>query len=169
MENLPKDVLLTIFSYVPDRKILRAVSKHFKSILDNSPKLMLKYGLNMNKMDERAKLQSKYHLLKLKELDFEEYKRIHYFQQEQKNEIKEIYIGHGDQIEKSVWFMQGILANFSNLQKLHFGLHMDPGKGGCGILSFLRIKLLPNELSKLESLIIDSHTSLNLDMVRLQK
>ena len=158
IEQLPSHVLAKIFANLSDRKILRAVSKNFKSIIDNNSKLMQKYVLNVSKMPEDAKIQSNYSNLKLEKLNFEEFKSIDLFKVHQKNRIKEININRKGKIQKSIWFLQFIMANFNNLQTLVLDLKKNPDSDE--LISSIKFKLLPNELSKLESLSINSDIDL---------
>jgi hypothetical protein len=157
IEQLPSHVLAKIFANLSDRKILRAVSKNFKSIIDNNSKLMQKYVLNVSKMPEDAKIQSNYSNLKLK-LNFEEFKSIELFKVHQKNRIKEINIKRKGDIQKSIWFLQFIMAYFNNLHTLVLDINKKPDSDG--LISSIKFKLLPNELSKLESLTIRSDIEL---------
>lgn len=105
-------------------------------------------------MEENDKIPFKYKSLKLEKLNFKEFKIVDSFKIQEKNRIREIFIKRKCDIEEAFWFLQFIVSNFNNLQILV--LDINTGKGPNGFLSDIKLKLLPNELSKLESLTIRS-------------
>jgi hypothetical protein len=80
------------------------------------------------------------------------------FTKQQKSKVKKIYVKRKGDIEEAIWFLQSIIANFNNLQTLF--LDISEKSDSEGMLRGIRIKLLPNELSKLESLTIRSRVEL---------
>jgi hypothetical protein len=105
-------------------------------------------------MEDKDKIQSSYQNLKFEELNFDEFKSVYSFTNQQQRKVKEIYVkGKGDIVE-AVWFLQYFIATFNNLQTLFLDISMKPRING--LMSDIKIKLLPNELSKLESLTISS-------------
>ncbi|CAG9809027.1 unnamed protein product [Chironomus riparius] len=150
IDQLPEHILEEIFSFISDKDDLRIVCKTFKDIIDNFAKLMKDRWLIIdNVLDvDSSTIHHQYQKIVVYNIGSKGIKWISNYPY--KNRIKAIKIRCcEDDLVISAHYIQYILSNFNELKMLYF---MTCESCKLHESSFDEIKLIPNQLSNLESL-----------------
>lgn len=154
MDQLPQHILEEIFLFVPKNYNLRLVCKTFKNIIDYSAKLMKNkwHIVDDAESDHLNTINYHYQNLIIHELNFENFCWLSNYKH--KNLVKAIEFRCAEvEVKESPLFVQYILFNFNLLETIRFDPHDIVYRQD----SNFYVKVIPNQLSNLETLDIVSY------------